>query len=81
MALGSGLDLHGVPDAVGPLASTAGIDVTACHLPRVARARLDPDDIRGPAGRGKNLTPEGSRGTLGRWIRIRITIRHPKVLT
>jgi hypothetical protein len=54
VALGSGLDLHRWRAAVGPLASTAGIDVTAGHLPVGGGTgeRLDPDDIgvRGSAG-------------------------------
>jgi len=78
MALGSGLDLHRWRAAVGPLASTAGIDVTAGHLPVGGGTgeRLDPDDIGVPRVGGRTSRRRGSRETLGRWIRIRFTVRH-----
>ena len=49
------------PDAIWPLASTAGFDVTAGRLPVGCGTgkRLDPDDIGVPWVGGKNLTPEG----------------------
>jgi hypothetical protein len=56
----AGLALHGGPDAAGPLAATAAIDVTAGHLPAGIAARASAftrGDTGVPRAGGKNLTP------------------------